>query len=226
MNGVKKITALLSLFSLTLWLALSFGTAFASSDTGHAAAPAVHGTEMTNELADTLPHEKKVAFDSLAPEKLKDLFWRILNFIVLMFILVKFGAKPLGSGLSSRRKKIVAEIEDLEKKRTEAQQSYSDFQAKLAGAETEIDKVVERAIAQAEVEKVKIIEKAEQAAADIKRSAEQAIQNEMAEARKTLKNDVADQAAVMAEELVVQNLTDADQVKIIENYLDKVGAVQ
>jgi F-type H+-transporting ATPase subunit b len=48
----------------------------------------------------------------------------------------------------------------------------------------------------------------------------------MAEARKTLKNDVADQAAVMAEELVVQNLTDADQVKIIENYLDKVGAVQ
>jgi F-type H+-transporting ATPase subunit b len=30
----------------------------------------------------------------------------------------------------------------------------------------------------------------------------------------------------MAEELIVKNLTPEDQVKIIENYLDKVGAVQ
>ena len=30
----------------------------------------------------------------------------------------------------------------------------------------------------------------------------------------------------MAEELIVKNLTEDDQVKIIETYLDKVGAVQ
>ena len=30
----------------------------------------------------------------------------------------------------------------------------------------------------------------------------------------------------MAEELIVKNLTDDDQVKIIEDYLAKVGAVQ
>ena len=46
------------------------------------------------------------------------------------------------------------------------------------------------------------------------------------EARRTLKNDIADQATVMAEELIVKNLTPEDQVKIIEDYLDKVGAVQ
>ncbi len=69
-------------------------------------------------------------------------------------------------------------------------------------------------------------EKAEQSAEDIQRSAKLAIQNEIMEARRTLKNDVADQAAVMAEGLIIKNLTSDDQVKIIEEYLDKVGAVQ
>ena len=53
-----------------------------------------------------------------------------------------------------------------------------------------------------------------------------AVQNEVTEARRILKNEVADQAAVIAEEIIVKNLTADDQVKIIENYLDKVGAVQ
>ena len=70
------------------------------------------------------------------------------------------------------------------------------------------------------------LEKAEQAAEDLKRSAEQAVQNEVTEARKALKDEVAEQAAVIAQELIVKNLTADDQVKIIENYLDKVGAVQ
>ena len=127
---------------------------------------------------------------------------------------------------TEKLKKIKDEIEDLQQKRADAEKSYNDFQAKLATVESEIDKIVDRAVAQAEIEKVKIIEKAEQAAHDIKRSAEMAIQNELTEARRTLKNEVADQAAMMAEKLIVNNLTADDQVKIIDNYLAKVGAVQ
>jgi F-type H+-transporting ATPase subunit b len=143
-----------------------------------------------------------------------------------MIILVKFGAKPIGSGLASRQTQIREEIEGLEKSRADAEKSYEDFQLKLVNAESEIGTIVERAVAQAEVEKKKIIEKAEQAAEDIKRSAEMVIQNEITEARRSLKDDVADQAALMAEELIVKNLTDNDQVKIIDDYLAKVGAVQ
>jgi F-type H+-transporting ATPase subunit b len=179
-----------------------------------------------NDLANALPDETHVAYNSLSNEKLKDLGWRIVNFIALMIILVKFGAKPIGSGLSARRKKIKDEIETLEQKRIEAENSYNEFQAKLATVESEIDKVVERALAQAEIEKTKILEKAEQGAADLMRSAEMAVQNQVTEARRTLKNEVADQAAIIAEEIIVKNLTADDQVKIIETYLDKVGAVQ
>jgi F-type H+-transporting ATPase subunit b len=46
------------------------------------------------------------------------------------------------------------------------------------------------------------------------------------EAKRSLKDEVADKAAAMAEALIVKNLTPADQVKIVEDYLAKVGAVQ
>ncbi|MFT5697249.1 MAG: F-type H+-transporting ATPase subunit b [Desulforhopalus sp.] len=223
MIGVKKIAGFISLLTLTLWFALSFGTAFASSDAAHAPAAADAVVAVDAHAADTGSHAVP---NSLSAAKLKDLGWRIVNFIALMIILVKFGAKPIGSGLSARRTKIKDEIETLERKKVEAEQSYNDFQAKLSGVESEIDKVVDRAIAQAEVEKTKIIEKAEQAASEIMRSAEMTVQNEVTQARRILKNDAAEQAAVIAEQLIVKNLTVDDQVKIIENYLDKVGAVQ
>lgn len=227
MIGVKKIAGLISLLTLTLWFALSCGTALAASDAAHAPAAEhavaadAHGAADAHDDAHGGHHS-----NSLSAAKLKDLGWRIVNFIALMIILVKFGAKPIGSGLSARKAKIKDEIETLEQQKVEAEKSYNEFQSKLASVESDIDKVVERAVAQAEVEKAKIIEKAEQAAEEIMRSAEMAVQNEVTEARRALKNDVADQAAVIAEELIVKNLTADDQVKIIENYLDKVGAVQ
>ncbi len=164
--------------------------------------------------------------DALSPAKLKDFFWRTVNFIALMIILIKFLAKPIGSALVGRQQNIKDELDDLQAKRDEAERSYKEFEARLAGMEKEMDKVVEKAIAQAENEKARIIEDAERAAEDIKRQAEAAVQAELVKARRMLRNEVADQAAAMAEELIVKNLTKADQVTITEQYLDRVGAVQ
>ncbi len=231
MNGVKHTARLVSLLTLALWFALSFGMVFASESAAPAPAAGHAMTAESGHVADAGAVESHgegghAVSNSLSAAKVKDLGWRIVNFIALMIILVKFGAKPIGSGLSERRKKIKDEIETLERNRAAAENSYNEFQAKLATVESEIDKVVERAIAQAEIEKAKILEKAEQGAADLMRSAEMAVQNQVTEARRTLKNEVAEQAAVIAEEIIVKNLTADDQVKIIETYLDKVGAVQ
>ncbi|MCG6931434.1 MAG: ATP synthase F0 subunit B [Desulfofustis sp.] len=192
-----------------------------TSDAAHGATDA-HGTDAT-QAGD---HGGGHGEGSLSAAKLKDLFWRIVNFIALMIILVKFGAKPIASALGSRQQSVKHELEDLETRKADAERQYRQFEAKLATVEKDIDKIVEKAVAQAEVEKSKILEKAEAAVADMKRQAELAVQNEIVEARRSLKNEITDQAAVMAEELIVKNLTADDQVKIIENYLDKVGAVQ
>ncbi len=163
--------------------------------------------------------------DPLSKAKLRDLGWWIVNFIALMIILVKFGAKPLGSALSSRREAIITEISELEKRKSEAEREYQEFQGKLATIEADIDKIVERAVAQAEVEKKKILEKAEAAVDELQRSAQQAVQNEIAEAQMMLREEMADKAAVMAEKIIKKNLKASDQKAIIENYLARVEAV-
>jgi F-type H+-transporting ATPase subunit b len=163
---------------------------------------------------------------SLSPEKLKDLFWRTVNFLALVIILVKFGAKPVLSGLSGRQQQIREELETLTARRDEAEQSYKEFSAKLAGMEREMEVIVEKAIAQAQVEKERILAEAEKAADDIKRQAEAAVFAELEDAKRVLREEVAEQAAAMAEALIVQNLTPADQVAITEQYLERVGAVQ
>ena len=239
MKGVKQTTRMMILVMLTLCLALSAAAVWASS--GQVSA----GTEQATSQASAGGHEAAASAEqagaghgeaaaahgakkggSLSKEKLTDLFWRVVNFAALMIILVKFAAKPIGAGLAARRKQVKDELEDLESRKLAAEKSYRDFEAKLATVEKDIDAIVDRAIAQAEIEKTKILEKAEQAAADIKRQAELAIQKEIMEAKRTLKNEVADQAAAMAEALIVKNLTPVDQVKIVEDYLAKVGAVQ
>jgi len=229
MRGVKHITSGLILVAVALCFSLAVATAWAASDNGHAAAEDTGHTvaaDITHTAAAEHGEADAHGGGSLRPEKLWDLFFRVLNFAVLIFILVKFGAKPIASGLAGRQKKIKDDIEDLESRRDEAEKTYRAFEAKLAGMEKEIDTIVEKAVAQAEIEKQKILEKAEQSAEDMKRQAEMTINNEIMVARRTLKNDIADQATAMAEELIRKNLTADDQVKIIEDYLDKVGAVQ
>lgn len=234
-NGRKTL-----LLAVLLWFSLC-GSAISSTETtGHqpsashqvvaehgATADMAHaGTQAQASDEDGTGHGETHKVDSLSPKKLKDLMWRVVNFIALMIILIKFGAKPVGAALSGRKKQIQEEIEDLDNKRSEAERSYKDFESKLAGMEGEISTIVEKAIAQAETEKVKIIESAHQAADDIKRQAEMAVQNEIVTVRRKLKNDIADQATAMAEEIIVKNLKSEDQNRIIEDYLNKVGAIQ
>ncbi len=235
MRGVKRVARLMVLVTAALWFALSVGTVWAAEQKSHETPAAVQ------EVASGQGHEAAsveaghgaaaegghaAVRNSLSAEKLKDLGWRVVNFIALMIILVKFAAKPIGAGLAGRQKRIRDEIEELEAKRAAAEKSYRDFESKLATVEKDIDKIVEKAVAQAELEKVKILERAELAAADIKRQAELAVQKEIMDARRYLKDEVADKAAAMAESLIMKNLTPGDQVKIVEDYLAKVGAVQ
>ncbi len=237
MTRMKHAAKAVIVLTMALCFALSAGIVWASSseETGHAQAvveqgAAEHGAVAAEHGEATAEHGEAAAGEhhggSLSKAKLMDLFWRVLNFAVLVVILVKFGAKPIANGLSGRQKAITEEIQGLEARRDAAEASYKEFTAKLASVEKDIDTIVERAVAQAEIEKAKIIENAEKAAADIQRQAEMAIQNEITVARRNLKNEIADGAAVMAEELIVKNLTDEDQVKIIEDYLSKVGAAQ
>ncbi len=186
---------------------------------GHAAA-AGHGPEAA---AHGEGHGGAHAAPMITPEKLKDLLWRALNFAALVFILVKFGGRPVVDALSNRRKAIEKELAELQGKRDEAERSYKEFSARLEGMEAEIELTVSRALVLAGEERDRILAEAEAAARDIRRQAEAAVATAAAAAQHQLQNEVAEQAAAMAEQLLVRNLSQADQVAIIEQYLERAA---
>jgi len=221
MKRVQRMAKNCVLFTAVLWFSLALGSVVWASDAGSVAKDSGHAVAAGH--ASDAGHAVQ---NSLSPAKLKDLGLRVMNFAALMIILIKFGAKPIGSALSGRRKQVKDDLESLEAKKAAAERSYKEFSTKLASVEKDVDQIVEKAIAQAEIEKAKIIDRAEKMAEDIKRQAQMAVANEVTAARRMLKNEIADQAAVMAEALIIKNLTGDDQVKIVEDYLDKVGAIQ
>jgi F-type H+-transporting ATPase subunit b len=162
----------------------------------------------------------------LSPAKLKDLLWRTLNFAVLIIVLIKVLSKPLANGLRARQQSIKEQFTDLEERKAEADKAYQTYEEKLAAIDIEISDIIQAAVTQGEAEKERIIDEAKRAAQDIKRQAELAIQHELAQAKLQLREEVANQAVMMAEELIRKNLQEADQVKLIEDYLAKVGTVQ
>jgi len=194
--------------------------------TEHAAGQAAHGDKGAATKEAAAHGEGGHEAGAITKAKLNDLFWRVINFVVLVLLLVKFTAKPLGNSLSARRQKVRDEIEGLEARRQEAEKAYEELVAKLAGIEKDIKEIVDRAVVQAEKERVRIIEAAEKSAADLTRQAEMAVQKELLDAKRLLRDEMADRAAAMAEEIIKQSLTKDDQIRIVDQYLSKVEAVQ
>jgi len=158
--------------------------------------------------------------------KWMDLLYRALNFAGLAFILVFFLKKPFSEGLSSRREGIKDQLEALESRKAEAEQMYKEAESKLAKLDEEVNAIITEAVKQGEAEKAKIVADAERNAGDIKRQAEMAVAHELAEAKTRLKGEIAEQAVLLAEELVRKNIQPADQSRMVELSLDKVGGIQ
>jgi len=222
---------LLAILMSTLLTGLAFATETPVAATHQEVKAQSHAAQAVPDKSAVTGHEASAAAgheatSSLAPAKLKDLFWRAVNFLALIVLLVKFLAKPIGTGLVGRQQQIKEELDDLAIRRDEAEKSYKEFETRLAGMEKEMELVVQKAIAQAQNEKERILADAERAAEDIKRQAEAAVQAELEDAKRLLREEVAEQATAMAEELIVRNLTPADQIAITEQYLERVGAVQ
>ena len=177
-------------------------------------------------LCASLAHASSGEGGSLSHAKLMDLLWRTLNFAGLLAILVLALKKPIANGLNGRRQAIIEKFGDLEAQKSEAERIYKEYEAKLSTIDGEVESIISAAVKQGETEKAKIIEDANRAAGDIQRQAEMAIQHELSEAKLRLRSEIAEQAVQMAEELIKKDFKEADQTRMVEDYLEKVGAIQ
>jgi F-type H+-transporting ATPase subunit b len=186
------------LLCVVFLLAIGVSTAFSSSDGGHGeAAP-----------------KGWVATDT----------YRVMNFAVLAIALFFLLRKPVSQALGSRVQSIREQLTDLENKKREAEKALAEYEAKIANLDDEAKKIVEEYIQQGKEAKERIIKEAESAADKLEEQAKRNIEHEFAMAKKRLQEEVLEKAIAKAEEIIRQRITDEDQERLVDEYLEKVVA--
>jgi F-type H+-transporting ATPase subunit b len=150
--------------------------------------------------------------------------WRVMNFVVLLVALIFVLRKPISQALSARIKNIREQLESLEAQKAEAEKQLAQYNEKLSQLESEAEKIVEGYIKQGNEAKAKILKEAEATAEKLQVQARRNIEHEFGKARQDLQREVVEKSLVKAEETLKKAITDQDQDKLVDEYLDKVVA--
>ena len=154
---------------------------------------------------------------------LKDFIWRCVNFAVLVGLLGYFVSKPIRNGLQQRRAEIEKQLADAVAARETAEAKARDYQDKLAKAAAEIDSIYAAIRREGELERDRILASAREMADKIEQEADAKAASTVARARTELRAEASRLAVALAEELLAKNVTAADQKRLIDEYMQKVG---
>jgi F-type H+-transporting ATPase subunit b len=155
---------------------------------------------------------------------LLDLLYRFINFALLVIILfIVLRKVPLKEYFSSRIEGIKKELEDLKKQREASERKARELEAKVKAFEGERKEILAQYRADGLAEKERIVAEARDRAKQILQQAEVSIQYEMQTAKEKLKEEVVALAAQRAEEIIAREMTDNDQDRLVNEFIDKLG---
>jgi F-type H+-transporting ATPase subunit b len=154
---------------------------------------------------------------------IKDFIWRCINFAIMAGVIGYFAIKPIRNGLQGRRAEIEKALHNAVAAREAAEAKSREYQEKLAKAAAEIETIYAAIRREGELERDKILASAREMAVKIEQEADAKAASAVARARVELRAEAARLAVELAEELLGKNVTAADQKRLVDEYMQKVG---
>ena len=209
---------------LSLALAIGSGARAGAAEEGHGNVPtpdvaaehgAAHGAGHSEHGEGGGEHEPEI--DG------KKLGLQILNFAVLVGILVFFGGKAVNKALGARHEQLKADLASAAEARAAAEAKLAKQEARLGSLEAEIAELRRNLKAEAEAEKARLIEAAEERATRIKAETTFLIDQQVREADQRLRRESADAALKIAEDILRRSIGPADQQRLLETFVGNVA---
>ncbi|MCO5240249.1 MAG: F0F1 ATP synthase subunit B [Chitinophagaceae bacterium] len=151
------------------------------------------------------------------------MIWSTLAFLILLFILGKFGWKPIMKAISEREKGINDSLATAEKVRAEMAQLKSDNEILLVQAREERAQILKEAkeIKDRMINEAR--EQAKEAAAKVMADTQQAIENQKMAAVIDLKNQVGNMVVEVSEKILRRELANkAEQESYIKQLTNEI----
>lgn len=155
---------------------------------------------------------------------MKDFFWRVVNFVILVGIVFWALKKAnLKGSLADRQAQIEKSLREAREAREAAEAKLAEYTEKLAKANQEVDELRATMLKEAEAEKQRIIAEAKLTAEKIAKQAAQAADQEVLKARAELRVEAARLAVDLAAGKLAGAVQKADHDRMVQDYLGKVG---
>ncbi|HHH27677.1 MAG TPA: hypothetical protein ENK57_04940 [Polyangiaceae bacterium] len=147
----------------------------------------------------------------------------VINVGVLLFLLIRFGRKPVEESLRKRKKSIMSEIDKAQRIKKDAKGRLRRYEDELDHLEDKLEALREQYAAEGAREEQRAKEEAEEARARMIADAEFRVSQESKTARDNLSREALEEALHAAEALLVRTISQADHDRLAEEYLDQIG---
>ena len=196
--------------------------------TGVGTAHAVSEDELREECIHILEEGGSVDECQQAPNLIlpetNEIIWGGLSFLVLLFLLWKFGYPAIQKGLDERAERIRSDLDAADTAKTESQAELARYQEQLKGAREESGRM--RDDARAEMDDYKAQRRAEIDAelAEYRERAKAEADAAKSQALTDVRSEVAALAIGAAEQVVQKSLDRETNVALVESYINSVDA--
>jgi len=152
-----------------------------------------------------------------------DILYQLIIFIILLAILKKVAWGPLMGIMKQREDHIANEINAAEVSHAEAKKLLEEQRNLLKEARSEAQNLIENAKKQGEIQREEIVNAARSEAERIKEAAKMEIDQQKEKAVAAIREQVAQLSVLIASKVIEKELTQADQDKLISEYIQEAG---
>lgn len=147
----------------------------------------------------------------------------LLNTLTIFFVAKKFLFGPVMKIIDDRQKEIDDMYLEAGTAKSEAQALEAEYKEKLSAASETSERIVKEAVARGQSREEEIIRQANAEASAILDKASADIAMEKKKAINDAKDEISDIALAIAEKVVGRELWDADQSRLVDNFIDELG---
>jgi len=156
----------------------------------------------------------------------KQVLTQIVGFLIFLWLIRKYAWGPVLETLENRRLKIATDLADAEAKKAEAAALKVDLDRQLKAIDDQARARIQAAVEEGQKIAADIKSDAQaQARARLER-AESEIEGERLKAQKSLHMDLAHMAVAGAEKILRKKLDEAEQRRLVAEYISEVGEAQ
>ena len=153
-----------------------------------------------------------------------DTVLRWVNFLVLVFVIVKFGKDPIKKFFASQKSEVAEEIEGIETEKKKTDERIAAMNLALSENHLRLAQIKEQIVKQGEKKKEQIVADAERQSVLMLAEVERKVERMTLEARQFLRTEMIEAAVSLVEERLPKLLTEEDNQRFVDQFLSGMAS--